>query len=58
MTDRFVVNMEHKDFADISMLAFPPEKDCMDDYIKEKKMYKKRKKQKKRKRRARKKSIN
>ena len=37
MTDRFVVNMEHKRFCRHQYVGFPPEKDCMDDYIKEKK---------------------
>ena len=37
MTDRFVVNLEHKRFCRHQYVGFPPEKDCMDDYIKEKK---------------------
>ena len=37
MTDRFVVNMEHKRFCRHQYVGFPPEKDCMGDYIEEKK---------------------
>ena len=37
MTDRFVVNMEHKRFCRHQYVGFPPERDCMGDYIEEKK---------------------
>ena len=47
MTDRFVVNMEHKRFCRHQYVGFPPEKDCMDDYIKEKKNVQEKEKSKK-----------
>ena len=37
MTDSFVVNMEHKRFCRHQYVGFPPERDCMGDYIEEKK---------------------
>ena len=37
MTDRFVVNLEHKRFCRHQYFGFPPEKDCMYDYINENK---------------------
>jgi len=47
MTDRFVVNMEHKRFCRHQYVGFPPKKDCMDDYIKEKKNVQEKEKSKK-----------
>ena len=45
MTDRFVVNMEHKRFCRHQYVGFPPEKDCMGDYIEEKKNVQKKEKE-------------
>ena len=36
MTDRFVVNLEHLRFCRHQYVGFPPEKDCMEDYIRSK----------------------
>lgn len=41
MTDRFVVNLEHKRFCRHQYVGFPPEKDCMEDYIRSKNVRKK-----------------
>ena len=41
MTDRFVVNLEHKRFCRHQFVGFPPEKDCMEDYIRSKNVRKK-----------------
>ena len=45
MTDRFVVNMEHKRFCRHQYVGFPPERDCMGDYIEEKKNVQKKEKE-------------
>lgn len=41
MTDRFVVNLEHKRFCRHQFVGFPPDKDCMEDYIRSKNVRKK-----------------
>ena len=46
MTDRFVVNMEHKRFCRHQHVGFPAERDCMADYIEEKKNVQKKEKEK------------
>ena len=45
MTDRFVVNMEHKRFCRHQYVGFTPEKDCMGEYIEEKKNVQKKEKE-------------
>ena len=35
-TETFVVNLEHKRFCRIQTPGHPPEKDCLDNYSKEK----------------------
>ena len=46
MTDRFVVNMEHKRFCRHQHVGFTAERDCMADYIEEKKNGQKKEKEK------------
>ena len=46
MTDRFVVNMEHKHFCRHQYVGFPAERDCMADYIEEKNNVQKKEKEK------------